>query len=172
VTEAYDRFQGYEEDQAVLDGSMSDGSNRLVGMLMQRRDAQPVWMWIAVTSLVIGVLFAIFGLPSIDQHGPLHYLGVMDPLCGGTRSVYLTLHGRLLEAVRYNPAGPVLVVGAVTMLIRATVGWSTGRWVWCPPPATVLIPAAVVVLTALEVNQQLHGPANPAVGRCMRPCVS
>jgi hypothetical protein len=156
LTEAYDRFQRDEEDQAVLDGSMGDGSNGLVGMRVQRRDAQPVWTWIAVTSLVIGVLLAIFGVPPIDLHGPLHHLGVMDPLCGGTRSVYLTLHGHLQGAVRYNPAGPVLVVGAVVTLIRAAVGWSTGRWHGVHVRRRILIPVTVLALAALEVNQQLH----------------
>jgi hypothetical protein len=156
VTAAYDRVQGYEEEHAVLNGSMSNGSNGLVGMLVQRRDAQPVWTWIALASLVMGVLLAVFGLPPTDLHGPLHYLGVMDPLCGGTRSVYLSLHGRLVDAVRYNPAGPVLVVAAVAMLIRAAVGWSTGRWLGVHVRRQILVPMAVLLLAALEVNQQLH----------------
>lgn len=157
-TAAHDQFQGYEEDQAVLNRSTSAGPNRPVGTLTRQRDAQPVWTWIALGGLVIGVLLAVFGLPTIDLHGPLHHLGVMDPLCGGTRSVYLTLHGRLLDAVRYNPTGPMVVVGAVAMLIRAAIGWSTGRWLGIHIRRQILIPATVLALTALEVNQQLHAP--------------
>jgi uncharacterized membrane protein YfcA len=115
-----------------------------------------MWTWIALAGLMIGALLAIFGLPTADLHGPLHYLGVMDPLCGGTRSVYLTLHGDLHNAVRYNPAGPVLVLAAVMMLIRAAVGWSTGRWFGVRMPRQIVIPVVVLALVALEVNQQLH----------------
>jgi hypothetical protein len=106
--------------------------------------------------LSTAVLLAVFGLPPVDLHGPLHYLGVMDPLCGGTRSVYLTLHGQLREALDYNPAGPVLVVAALAMLIRAAAGRLTGYWVRVHPPRRVAIAVAVVALIALEVNQQLH----------------
>jgi hypothetical protein len=106
--------------------------------------------------LVIAVLLAVLGLPPVDLHGPLHHLGVMDPLCGGTRSVYLTMHGQLREAVRYNPAGPALVAGAVAVLIRAGVGRTTGYWVGVHIPKRILIPMAAAALAALEVNQQLH----------------
>jgi uncharacterized membrane protein YfcA len=125
-------------------------------LVVRARDAQPVWTWIALAGLIIGVLLALFGLPPLDLHGPLHYLGVMDPLCGGTRSVYLTLHGHLHDAMRYNPAGPLLVLAATIMLARAAVGWSTGRWIGLHVPRRIVIPVAVVALVALEVNQQLH----------------
>jgi uncharacterized membrane protein YfcA len=128
----------------------------LTPVLVQRRDAQPVWTWIALAGLMIGVLLAVFGLPPVGLHGPLHYLGVMDPLCGGTRSVYLTLRGHLHDAVRYNPAGPVLVLAGVIVLIRAAVGWSTGRWIGVHVPQRIVIPVVVVALVALAVNQQLH----------------
>lgn len=156
LTAAYDRFQGDEEDPAVLNRSASDGLNGPVGLLVRRRDGQRAWTWIALASLAFGVLLAVVGLPLIDLHGPLHYLGVMDPLCGGTRSVYLTLHGNLQGAVRYNPAGPVFVVGAVAMLIRAAVGWSTGRWIGVHVRRRILIPVAVLLFAVLEVNQQSH----------------
>lgn len=132
------------------------GSTRLTPVFVRWRDAQPVWTWIALAGLMIGVLLAVFGLPPVDLHGPLHYLGVMDPLCGGTRSVYLTLHGHLNDAVRYNPAGPVLVLAGVTVLFRAAIGWSTGRWIGVHVPRRIVIPVVVVALVALEVNQQLH----------------
>jgi hypothetical protein len=105
---------------------------------------------------MIAVLLATFGLPRADIHGPLHYLGVMDPFCGGTRSVYLTLHGQLRDAVRYNPAGPLLVAAAIALLARAVIGWSTRYWLGVHVPRRIWIPLAVVVVAALEVNQQLH----------------
>ncbi|GAC1411520.1 MAG: hypothetical protein NVS4B6_14310 [Mycobacterium sp.] len=96
-------------------------------------DTHPVWTRMALSGLVIALLLAVFGLPPVDLHGPLHYLGVMDPLCGGTRSVYLTLHGLLHEALRYNPAAPLLVVAAAAVVLRAVVGWT--RHYWVNPPA-------------------------------------
>jgi hypothetical protein len=38
---------------------------------------------LAVAGLAAGGAMAIFGLPPVDLHGPLHYAGIMDPLCGG-----------------------------------------------------------------------------------------
>jgi hypothetical protein len=73
---------------------------------VRRRDTHPAWTRIALAGMVIAAVLAVFGLPLANLHGPLHYVGVMDPLSGGTRSVYLTLRGRLHEAIRYNPAGP------------------------------------------------------------------
>ncbi len=65
-----------------------------------RRDPHAAWTLTALAGALIALCLAAFGLPHTDFHGPLHHFGVMDPLCGGTRSVYLTLHGRLREALR------------------------------------------------------------------------
>jgi hypothetical protein len=123
---------------------------------VRRHDAHPLWTWIALCGLLVALLLAVLGVPHVDIHGPLHYVGVMDPLCGGTRSVYLTLHGHLRDAVRYNPVGPTLVVFAVALVLRAAIGWSSRRWVEVYVPPRLLIPVAVMTLVALEVNQQLH----------------
>jgi hypothetical protein len=60
-------------------------------LVVRRRDTQPMWTWIALGGLAVSLGLAIFGLPHADIHGLLHYVGVMDPFCGGTRSMYLTL---------------------------------------------------------------------------------
>lgn len=125
-------------------------------MLVRRHDAHRLWTRIALCGLLVALLLAVLGMPPLDIHGPLHHLGVMDPLCGGTRSVYLTLHGHLRDAVRYNPAGPILVVFAFALVLRAAIGWSSRRWVDVHVPARLLIAVAVVTLVALEWNQQLH----------------
>ncbi|HEX7177403.1 MAG TPA: DUF2752 domain-containing protein [Pyrinomonadaceae bacterium] len=39
------------------------------------------------------------------------WFGIPCPNCGMTRSVLLSLHGQLTEAVSLNPAGPLLVLG-------------------------------------------------------------
>ena len=53
---------------------------------------------------------------SADLHGPLHYLGVMDPLWGATRGVRWSSRGDLTGAWRYDPAVIGLSVGAVFMV--------------------------------------------------------
>jgi hypothetical protein len=80
----------------------------------------------------------------------------MDPFCGGTRSVYLTLHGRLREALLYNPAAPLLVVAALAILFRATAGWLTGAWLSVKLPRLIVFPLLFVLLVTLEINQQSH----------------
>jgi hypothetical protein len=136
--------------------SSGQGPTRLRVRVVRRHDAEPVWTWIALAGLVIAVLLAIVGLPRIDIHGPLHYLGVMDPLSGGTRSVHLTMHGHLRDALRYNPASPMLVLAAAALLMRSALGWATGYFLSVHVPRRLLIPVMVVALVALEVNQQLH----------------
>ena len=39
------------------------------------------------------------------------WFGIPCPNCGMTRSVLLSLHGQLSDAVSLNPAGPLLVLG-------------------------------------------------------------
>jgi hypothetical protein len=136
-------------------------------ILVRQHDAHPAWTGIALCGLVAAMMLAVLGLPPLDLHGPLHFLGVMDPFCGGTRSVYLTLHGHLRDAVHYNPAGPVLVGTALALLLRAAIGWSSRRWVDVRMPPRLLIPLAMVTLAALELNQQLHAALlmQPWVGR-------
>jgi hypothetical protein len=67
------------------------------------------------------------GLPPVDLHAPLHYLAVMDPLCGMTRGVRLVARGDLAGAVRYNPAAPLVPFGGGLLLVRAAHGHRTGR---------------------------------------------
>jgi hypothetical protein len=133
----------------------ADGGSRSSILLVRRRDTHPAWTRIALAGMVIGAVLAVFGLPHANLHGPLHYVGVMDPLCGGTRSVYLTLHGRLHEAIRYNPAGPLLVIAAAAVLIRAAIGRLSGYWVSVRVPRGLLIGVGIIAVIALEVNQQL-----------------
>ncbi|MBU8822776.1 DUF2752 domain-containing protein [Mycolicibacterium goodii] len=80
----------------------------------------------------------------------------MDPLCGATRAVYLTLHGDLVTAVHFTPAGPALVLAAVLVLVRAAVERLGGRWIVLDLPRPLRIATVATVLLALEINQQLH----------------
>jgi hypothetical protein len=102
-------------------------------------------------------VLAVVGLPPVDLHGPLHHLGIMDPLCGLTRGTVAVLHGQLGQAVAYNPASPLLTAGAVLTLGRWLVGRLTGRWLDATlrrTPLTVGLVTALVL--ALWVNQQAH----------------
>ncbi|MEN4473924.1 DUF2752 domain-containing protein [Mycolicibacterium cosmeticum] len=123
-----------------------------------RRPESLVWTWLALVGLVGAVILAVVGVPSVDIHGPLHYAGIMDPFCGATRSVYLTMRGQWEAALRYNPAAPLLLVAAVGLVLRAAAGWWTGRWVHLRVPRRAVIVLVVVVGIALEVRQQSIAP--------------
>ncbi|WP_199824922.1 DUF2752 domain-containing protein [Streptomyces maremycinicus] len=112
---------------------------------------------LAAVGLMSGGLLAVLGLPPVDLHGPLHYAGVMDPLCGATRGVHAAMLGDIGEAWRYNPLSLVLVLGAVGALLREAIGRLRGRW----PNLRVTyrraaVAAGVALLAALEANQQAH----------------
>ena len=124
-------------------------------------DAWPVLTWSAGALVGVGLALAVFGLPGVSVHGPLHAYGIMDPLCGATRAVRLALRGELAASWAFNPLGAPLVALSVLALGRAVAGLTSGRWVTVtlrlPPTArAVLVALAVVVLVALEINQQAH----------------
>jgi hypothetical protein len=124
-------------------------------------DRWPRTTALAATGLTAGAVMAVAGLPPVDLHGPLHYLGIMDPLCGGTRSVRLALRGQWAAAWRYNPLGVPLVVGAVLLVLRAACARVTGRWLtvhigWTGARRRATRWAVAALFVVLEVNQQSH----------------
>ncbi|GGO84976.1 hypothetical protein GCM10011584_03820 [Nocardioides phosphati] len=118
------------------------------------------WLTIASAGLVaIAGAMAIFGLPPVDLHGPDHWFGIMDPLCGGTRAARYTAMGQWGQAWRYNPLGIVVVLMVSALLLRGAVGLATRRWLtlhisWTPRTRMFAITAAVVLVALLEVRQQ------------------
>ncbi|HET9658206.1 MAG TPA: DUF2752 domain-containing protein [Kineosporiaceae bacterium] len=116
---------------------------------------------IAGIGIALAALMAVFGLPPVDLHGLAHYAGIMDPFCGGTRSVRLAARGDWSGSLRYNPIGIPVLLGGLAVLVRALVGWLAGRWLAVSAELVHRYPrvsAAVtgVLLVALEVNQQMH----------------
>ncbi|MGH9013859.1 MAG: DUF2752 domain-containing protein [Acidimicrobiia bacterium] len=112
---------------------------------------------LALAGAVLAVVFAVVGLPPMGLHSPAHYLGVMGPTCGLTRGTVALVGGSLGDAIRFNPASPLVILGGVALLGRAGVAAVTGRWV----DAHVRVGGlgwvlAGVVGAALAVNQQLH----------------
>ncbi|MDT0300843.1 DUF2752 domain-containing protein [Streptomonospora wellingtoniae] len=128
-----------------------------VRMRVETHDGHRWVLYVAVGGLLAGAAMAVFGLPPVELHSPLHYMGVMMPTCGATRAVWAAMSGDLAMSLRYNPLGIVLVAGAFATLLRLAAGLVTGRWV---NVRVVSWPAAAVVATvlviALEVNQQLN----------------
>lgn len=107
--------------------------------------------------LLTAVALATFGLPPVDLHGPLHWLGIMDPLCGGTRAARYAALGQWKTSWEYNPLGIVVLLGAIGVLGRAGVGYGSGRWLTIRPGRSRLLYALLVaVLVLLAVRQQLH----------------
>jgi hypothetical protein len=114
----------------------------------------------AVLGVAAAGVMAVVGLPPIDLHGPLHYVGIMDPLCGGTRAARYTMRGEWAQAWRYNPLGILAVAGAVAGVGRAAVGILSGRWLtvtvsWTPRRRRVIVAVVLAVMIVLEVRQQL-----------------
>jgi hypothetical membrane protein len=111
-------------------------------------------------ALVVGaVALRLIGVPPVNIHGPLHFIGVMDPLCGGTRATFLLMSGDLGGAAEYNPLVFPLSIAVLGLLARAAAGLLTGRWLGVSlrlVSRRVLQAAAVLVLVAVEVRQQLN----------------
>jgi hypothetical protein len=125
------------------------------------RDEHTLFSIAAIAGLAAATMMALFGLPPIDLHGVLHHLGIMDPLCGGTRAARFAAAGQWSQAWRYNPLGLLAVLAGAAAAVRALVGLLTGRWVtlrfgWTPRRRRVAIAVLVVVTVALTVRQQLR----------------
>jgi len=126
---------------------------------MEPRDRHRWITLLAVTGVSSAGAMAVFGLPPVDLHGPLHPLGIMSPTCGGTRAARFTAQGNLVQAWRYNPLGIAAVLGAALAVLRAVLGGATGRWVdatmsWTPRRRRIAIAVAIVLVILLEVRQQ------------------
>ena len=109
--------------------------------------------------LAAAIAMASFGLPPLDLHGPAHKIGIMDPLCGGTRAARLTAQGRLGEAWTYNPLGIAATFAATLAVGRLIVGIFTRRWLnveiaWTRKRMRVALAVVVVLLIILEIRQQ------------------
>lgn len=124
-------------------------------------DASDRHRWVTFPSLgllMIAVVMAVTGLPPIDLHGPNHWFGIMDPLCGGTRAARYTVQGHWALAWTYNPLGvlAVLLVGAT--VLRAIIGVLTHRWVtvtvrWTRRRRWIALTALVVLVIVLARQQ-------------------
>ncbi len=132
-----------------------------VRLAAEPRDRYP-WVSLAAAALVaVAGAMAAFGLPPIDLHGPMHWYGIMDPLCGGTRAARYTAQGNLAEAWRYNPLSILVVYGAGLAILRAAVGLLGRRWVtftvcWTPGRRRWAIAVLIVLVALLEVRQQMR----------------
>ena len=104
-----------------------------------------------VCLLLIGVVIAVLLALMLYRAGPhaawlpgcmFHKLTGFDcPGCGMTRATHAALHGRILDAFRYNPLGMILLPAALIGLGIETLGWVRGKplpvrfriggnWVW------------------------------------------
>lgn len=125
-------------------------------------DSRDRYRWLTLASfglLAIAGGMAVLGLPPVDLHGPLHWLGIMDPLCGGTRAARYTALGEWGLAWKYNPLGILTVLAVAVIVLRAIVGMVTRRWVslditWTRRGRWVAFTVIALLVVTLEIRQQ------------------
>lgn len=141
-------------------------STDVVAFRSETHDRHPTTTKLAIIGIPIAVLVAVVGLPPVDIHGPLHYLGIMGPTCGMTRGVMWTVRGDLARAWQFNPVALLVIPTMVAVTGRAIYARVTGQWLnlhlrW--RPWLWIIPAVLIIL--LSIRQQLSVEfllANPA----------
>jgi uncharacterized membrane protein YhaH (DUF805 family) len=125
-------------------------------------DSRDRYWWLTLASigmLAIAGGMAALGLPPIDLHGPNHWFGIMDPLCGGTRAARYTALGEWGLAWKYNPLGIVTVIAVALLVLRATAGVLTRHWIalditWTKRGRWAAVIVLALLLIALEIRQQ------------------
>lgn len=122
-------------------------------------DELPIVTVVGVLGLAAAIAMAVYGLPPADLHGPLHRMGIMDPLCGGTRAARLTAQGNVSEAWKYNPLGILATVAACAAVGRLAVGALGRRWLnvhltWTPRRVRIAMALVAVATITLEIRQQ------------------
>lgn len=142
-----------------VDASVEIKGNRVITLTWGPVDRVNWVTIVGVIGLTLATLMAVFGLPPIDLHGPLHRMGVMDPFCGGTRAARLTAQGNFAGAWRYNPLGIVATVAALLATLRLAIGLTAKRWLdvviaWTPPLRALAIGITIALLVLLEIRQQ------------------
>ena len=128
----------------------------MVRLIADDANYQAGWFFATVAGGFAAIALALFGLPPVAIHGPLHYLGIMDPLCGMTRATRLFARGDLPAAWRYNPASFLVATLALLILARGAVGRLTSRWWRVSADRRMVGLAVALLLGMLEINQQLH----------------
>ena len=127
------------------------------GLRWERRDALPGFTATAVLGAVAFIALAVLGLPQVDLHTPLHYAGIMDPLCGMTRAMRSLAIGDLASAWRYNPGSFVLAAFGMFFATRFVIGLASGRWLtWPLPSRRVAWSLTLIATSVLWVNQQIN----------------
>jgi Protein of unknown function (DUF2752) len=140
-----------------LSGVRSRSHRRLLHWSWDDQNSVSGLTMVTALACTAAVAMAIFGLPPVDLHGPWHYLGVMDPLCGMTRAVRLLALGQLRRAVEYNPASPLLAASGAVVLARAGIGWARGRWLRVQVRLSPLtLTASALLVGLLWAHQQTH----------------
>lgn len=129
----------------------------LLHLHVEQRDQLARLRGPAVAFALATVGLRLYGLPPVDLHSPLHAIGIMDPLCGGTRAALALGRGNLALAWRYNPLVPLLTLGVGALSVRWCFGYATGRWITVEVPnRRVLVLVGGVLLLALWLNQQAN----------------
>lgn len=99
------------------------------------------------------------GVPTVDLHGPLHRIGIMDPLYGGTRATFLLASGDFAPAAEYSPVVFPLALGLAALTSRVLLGVAAGIWYDVRLPRQMrwpLLAVFVVALVLLGIRQQMH----------------
>lgn len=126
-------------------------------MRREGHDRHPIATRLALIGVPLVIVLGLVGLPPIDIHGPLHYVGVMGPTCGMTRGVMWAARGDLLCAWQFNPASLLVIPTMAGLVARAVYRMISGRWLnvairW--RPWLWVIPAVLLLL--LSIRQQLN----------------
>lgn len=134
-------------------------TNQRLSLRRFPHDQNPTISVMVLSLVAAAAVLRLAGVPRLDTHGPLHYFGIMDPLCGGTRATFLLLTGNWSEAAEFNPVVFPLAAVVLALVARIVWGMATGSWIHVHASRAVRwsgVGALMLGLLILGVRQQLH----------------
>jgi len=152
-------------DLASTSRFRATGPSSRLQVSIEAHDRYPTWTGLALVGVPLTILVAVFGQPPLILN-LAHLVGVMGPTAGMTRGVMWFARGDLIRAWAFNPASLLVLPSVAFLLVRASYGRITGRWLSVSlPRRRWLVIVVTLLVLLLTVRQQLNADflmANPA----------
>jgi hypothetical protein len=113
---------------AGADPALNPPTHRALSVTIAGVDEMRLVTYLAVAGMITAVVLRLIGGVPFDLPMPTHAIGWVEPSCGLTRGSLAIVRGDFALGFRYNPLAFLVIGFGISGVVRAIVGWTTGRW--------------------------------------------